>query len=836
MQSKPLLILLLAFMCWHIHAQDTVTVIPATHYQTIAGWGHGGGILGGANYAYSMLPPSIADPVNYQMLDYLADDLGLTGSRTWDVGPRTDGTGMDNGDCDSIDWSKFQSNTLPVPLANYLVYFRDKVLAQGIQPSFYSSPGYPTHATDQKPWVLYHPGERAQQIWANALYMQNTYGIHINYDVIYNEPSGPITAGILADDIKALGPRLISHGLTTQSQYAEAVAPQTDWDFITPVQDDSVMWSYVGRISYHNYGTADPYRSYLNEFGITKGLTTAQTETANPTFDDLYSDLTLANASYWEVAYSSSNTLVPSAGLTSFTPSSTYFRMRQVMHYVRPGAMRIETTSTNPLVHVLAFSKTGEVTTIIENTSSSSRTVYLSGLPPGSYGLSQSPSGGTSFQEQGVLTVGSGGSLAITVNGGSSVATLYPYSGPNRPPTIMTWGTNPGYLLAPASTDILSVTANDPELDPIAYHWTVTSQPAGANVSITSPNAASTGVTRLTVAGTYIFNVDVQDGVNTSSKKVYLVAYSSNPQPVLGQTGFRIATPYGLVFGAQGDTTHANIELPVSSVILQAGIADLANDDFTGRGQWSLVSQPAGANVIIGSTIYIYVSIRAQVTGMTAPGDYVFQVNITNPGYPDLTARIICTVHPASSAPVITSISPSPAIMTLPVNTTLLTAVTSDPEGDLLRHWWAVKSVPNGAWPVFDHQGLPVSNVTGLTVPGTYTFTLRSFDDIHMTAKDVSVIVNKDTLGIENHSADYGDVVIYPNPVSEDLNVLLPGNHDKISRLILLNCLGQEVMEQLVTQDPAGKIALPLKSIPAGIYFLTVQTKDKIISRKIIKQ
>ncbi len=40
-----------------------------------------------------MLDPAVADPVNYQYLDYLADDLGLTGTRTWEVGPRIDGIG-----------------------------------------------------------------------------------------------------------------------------------------------------------------------------------------------------------------------------------------------------------------------------------------------------------------------------------------------------------------------------------------------------------------------------------------------------------------------------------------------------------------------------------------------------------------------------------------------------------------------------------------------------------------------------------------------------------------------------------------------------------------------
>lgn len=686
-----------------------------------------------------MLDPVVADPVNYQYLDYLIDDLGLTGSRTWEVGPRVDGNGMDHGDCDVIDWNLFQSDTFSASDAKYLLYFQKRILAKGYQPSFYSSPGYPTHASELKPWVMNHPGERAQQMWASALYMKKTYGININYAVLYNEPSIPVT--ILADDAKAVGPRFTSQGLGTRVQYAEAVAPQTDWKYIAPVLNDADLWPSIGRISYHNYGTADPYRTYLRDFANARGLTTAQTEMGNPTFDDLYSDLTLGGVSYWEVAYSGNATLTPNPGLTSFTPAAHYFRLRQLLHYVRPGAVRIGATSNDPAIRVLAFTANGATTTIIENTSPAAQTVTLNGVPSGVYGLSRSA--GKPFQELGLQTVAASGSLILAnVPGGGSVTTVYPYSGPNHAPTIQVWGSTPGYLVAPVSAAKLSVTATDPELDPLTYYWSVTSQPVGADSAIATPTAASSAVSGLTVPGTYVFNIDVSDGTNTSSKKVYLIIYDPTPPPILWQTGFRIGAPYGLVFGAPSGTTHARIESPVSSAILQVGISDIADSNFNGRGQWTLVSQPAGAHVILSSTVYIYVSIRANVSGMTVPGDYVFQVDITNPSHPDLTARVICTVNPASSGPVISTATASPTALTSPASICQLSAETSDPAGQLLRHWWAVKKAPVGAQLFFDHQGLSTTTVRHLVVPGTYTFTLRAFDDIHMTTKDVTLTVN----------------------------------------------------------------------------------------------
>src|SRR3974390_2355483 len=166
-----------------------IVIQPAQQFQTIAGWGHGGGVLGGTGGAEAFLPPAVAGPVNVQYLDYLVDDLGLTGSRTWEVGPRIDGTGTDDGDCDVVDWNLFETDTFSSADATNLLHFQNYILAEGFQPSFYSSPGYPTHASDQKPWVMNHPGERAQQIWASALYLKTNYGINIAYAVIYNEPS-----------------------------------------------------------------------------------------------------------------------------------------------------------------------------------------------------------------------------------------------------------------------------------------------------------------------------------------------------------------------------------------------------------------------------------------------------------------------------------------------------------------------------------------------------------------------------------------------------------------------------------------------------------------------
>lgn len=709
-------------------AQVAVHLDSTVRYQTIQGWGHGSANLG--------VGWAAAEPMNYQYIDYLTDDWGLTGTRINEVGPRSDGAGNDNGDCDSIDWTRFQTG--PKKNFDYMVYFKNHVLAEGYRPSFYSSTNYDSLAASQKPWILYHPGERAQQIWASAQYWRDHYGIDINYAVIANEPNGNYSPQILADDIKALGPRLAARGLKTQVQFPEAVAPQTSWQYITAVKNDANLWPYVGRISYHNYGTADPYRSYIRDLGVALGLPTAQTEMDPANIDNLFDDLTLGGVSYWEVAYSNSNTVNPNPGYTSFTPSRYYFRVRQVTHYVRPGAVRIGASSSDPSVRVLAFLQNGAVTTVVYNTGQEAKTVTVTGLPPGDYGLSQAVPTVIAFQELGVRSVGANGLTSLSVGPGVA-ATLYPHPPVNQPPTIMTWGSNPGVIEAPETTSSLSVTANDPELDPLTYAWSVVSQPAGANVVLAAPHASTTAIRGLTASGTYVFNVDVRDGVNVTSRKVYLIRYETNQPPVLGYTGFRLAPPYGVVLDLpKGAPLRTNITLPTSSGILQANVSDLENDPMT--AQWSVVSQPTSAAVKLTDTIYIYVSFRSKISNMTVPGDYVFQVAVSDRHHNPVTARVVCTVRPPNTPPVIRSIAAAPALVSVAAGMTHLTAETSDAEGDLLRHWWVVKSAPPGARPVFNHQGLPDTTVSHLT-PGAYTFELRVFDDISMTTKDVEVKV-----------------------------------------------------------------------------------------------
>ena len=105
-----------------------------------------------------------------------------------------------------------------------------------------------------------------------------------------------------------------------------------------------------------------------------------------------------------------------------------------------------------------------------------------------------------------------------------------------------------------------------------------------------------------------------------------------------------------------------------------------------------------------------------------------------------VTRRLTVPVYPTNNAPSI--ILPSQPIRVYqPATSATLYLPTSDPDGDVITHWWAVKSAPTGTSPAIEHPGLSTTKVQGLTNLGTYVFTLTVIDRSLMTSGDLTVVV-----------------------------------------------------------------------------------------------
>ncbi|HUV63665.1 MAG TPA: hypothetical protein VMW24_07175 [Sedimentisphaerales bacterium] len=708
-------------------ADVDVALDPAVQYQTILGWG-----------ASASSPPWACPLLQGAVIWEAVNELGLTRLRLeLPSGNRSDTIAWErqNDDWDpmNINWTAFSTADADERITQMVLPFKRAVEANGEPFNIYVSPslfnGGSSGAAPE--WLLNNPGEYAEFALAYLLNLRDVHGIDADFYCILNEAgnNNPFNASVVAEMIKTLGPRLRAAGLSTRIQFPESINAQTAWNnYIQKVRGDDQMWRHVGCLSYHLYGTNDPYRSYIGNLGVSTGLPTAQTEFMNLTMNHLYDDLTLGAVSYWEI-YGLGQCFQWNLSNTSFSRIRQYWNFRQVMHFVRPGAVRIGAVSSDSNLRALAFSHNGGMTVVLIN-GPGSRAANILNLPVGAYGVCQSVGGGM-HQELGLQAVAATrgvaatGTLPVTVPS-NAVMTIYSHPGTNQTPTVTSFKATPDFLtlsgpgrFAPLTMS-LSASATDPERDPISYAWSVTSRPADANVSLTAPGSATTSATGLTVAGEYVFAVEVSDGANTVARNVVLNIHAENQPPIAMDVHNRLPVI---------------VTLPADSTELRCAGLDLEGDALSYR--WSLLSQPAGASALLASPG----TGNCKVSNMTAAGDYIFQLELSDPVH-TVSANLSVTVYPQNpSAPTISNAVASPATITLPAEATWLSATTGDPDGDPISHWWSVKSKPVDASPAFSAQGSPSTGVTGLTAPGTYVFTLNVVDRTKVTRRDVAVTV-----------------------------------------------------------------------------------------------
>jgi len=436
----------------------------------------------------------------------------------------------------------------------------------------------------------------------------------------------------MAQMIKTLGPRLRALGLSTTVLFPECHDANTSWRFIQAVREDGDLWPFVGMIGYHLYGgpARNTDRPKIRDFAVAKGLPISHAGSDGITLDTLHDDLTLGDVSYWSLVGLGG----PGPGgafdfhldNASFSRGAQYWQYRQVMHYVRPGAVRIEAISDVPAVRPLAFVHRGRTTMVLLNNAPprQPRSATLRSLPPGDYGVCQCVGVGP-YEELGVRRVRADGILDINLPA-DSVLTIYPHPGKNQPPTVVDWKAEPYFLKTPASQVRLSATAQDPDLDRLSYSWSVTGQPPGAKAMLADPQSARPSASGLTVPGCYVFTVTIRDGVNEVKRDVRLNVYAGNQPPMLFDLHNRLPV---------------QVILPQSQTVLRGGAMDLEGDKLTYR--WSVVSQPPGSAIRLETPN----EASCRVSNITVPGDHVFKFE-TSDGTTTVSDSLTVTVYPSA--------------------------------------------------------------------------------------------------------------------------------------------------------------------------------------------
>jgi len=244
-----------------------------------------------------------------------------------------------------------------------------------------------------------------------------------------------------------------------------------------------------------------------------------------------------------------------------------------------------------------------------------------------------------------------------------------------------------------------------------SYHWTIDTQPQTSSISLSNVNSSQPTFTP-SVAGTYIFSVEVDSNGTTASDSVNITVTS---------------IPVALSANAGSDnTTQEN-----QSIGLDASTS-------TGSGltyRWT-VQAPTGAAIKI-------LNLNTAKPTFSTPnvaGTYTFTVHITDSTGATDSDSVDITVTPAT--PIVLSANAgndknvgSTATITLDGNAST---------GSSLSYSWSVINQPSGAAGYLSNS-TTVSPVFHPNIAGEYTIRLTVTDSSNVTATDTVVITGLDT-------------------------------------------------------------------------------------------
>ena len=258
--------------------------------------------------------------------------------------------------------------------------------------------------------------------------------------------------------------------------------------------------------------------------------------------------------------------------------------------------------------------------------------------------------------------------------------------------------------------------------DLASYAWTKVSGPTGGTV--TSPSSATTTITALSTAGTYVFQLAVTDNSGA------------------------VAT----------DTA--------SVVVTAANIAPTAN-----AGSDKVIVQPTNTTTLTGSgtdtdgtiTAYLWTKISGQgtitstssatttITGLSSIGSSTFQLQVTDNSGATALDTVLVTVNAAGNASPTANAGIDQTI-TLPTSQVTLSGSGTDADGTIASYAWTKLS---GSGTITTPSSASTT-VTGLTA-GTSTFQLTVTDNGGATGTDTVVITTNalaNTLPIANAGTD----------------------------------------------------------------------------------
>lgn len=388
--------------------------------------------------------------------DQIVNDLGGTVGRI-PIWPTFEGTN-DNADPDVINWAGFKSSAIG-PHLRFLQKLRERVVT-----TFFATAWVPPY------WMktsgnYYHGGhlrtdrinEHAEYLAAFVIAAKRDFDIDIAAVSLQNEPffiesyeSAVYEPGRYADAVYAVQRQFERYDLPTKLLVTEDLGytSRLDWWLDAIVSDPRIDRSRLILAAHYTPPADLPTLSARSkQYGIPVWMTeiSGKSDTWSSSLSNLEEVtgfLVNGNASayaYWQ--WSDVPASATSSLMNSGVPNNKWWSVKHLANWVRPGAVRVQSTVSGSNVGASAFKHVGDnaQTIVFYNRNSADPVEFrftINGATAPSFRLYQSTS---AAKAQLLGTVTGGSSFSVTLPA-SSMATLY--AGPDRAPVTGSAGVN----------------------------------------------------------------------------------------------------------------------------------------------------------------------------------------------------------------------------------------------------------------------------------------------------------------------------------------------------------------------------------------------------------
>ncbi|MDX2260717.1 MAG: hypothetical protein SFU84_03360 [Gemmatimonadales bacterium] len=299
----------------------------------------------------------------------------------------------DNADPNSANNANFHFTKLDFEVDAVITPARQLLAARGerlyVSLNYVSFGGSTLHTTNS--------AEYAELLLATFQHLQSKYGWVPDAIEMILEPDNRTgwSGTQIGNAVVATGNRLAAAGFRPEFIGPSTMSMAQAVPFVNQMVQVPGVLTYLSEISYHRYeGVSDANLSAIGAKAAQHGLRTAMLEHIGSDVEDLYRDVTIANASGWQqftLAFPTSDNGAQYYTITNGQPvmGSRTGPLRQYFRYVRRGAHRVGATSDNSGVRPVGFTNPGGGPVVVMH-ASGVETFAITGLRPGRYEVTSS--------------------------------------------------------------------------------------------------------------------------------------------------------------------------------------------------------------------------------------------------------------------------------------------------------------------------------------------------------------------------------------------------------------------------------------------------------------